>query len=213
MANVVKWSGVSVAIQSALATAKTISGITKASPAVATSAAHGFVDGDILVLDILGMNQLDGRVVRVDNSATNTFEIEGVDSTSYDTFSSGTAQLVTFGTSISTMTGLSASGGDYDFIDTTTIHDTVKSQVPGPAAPGTYSFESLWDPADAGLIALKAAADAQSTRAVRFTWPNGFKLLFQGYIGCSMIPTGSAQDKVITPVTVTMFGRSQAYAT
>lgn len=217
---VVKWSGVAVAVQSALGTAKDIVSITKANPGVVSTdygspspAGHGFSNGDYVVLDVLGMNQLDGRVVRVANATTYTFELEGVDTTNYDTFSSGSVQKATFGTTINTLTGLSASGGDYDFIDTTTIHDTVKTQVPGPAAPGTYSFESIWDPADTGLIALKAAADAQALRAIRFTWPNGYKLVFNGYIGCSMIPTGSAQDKVITPVTVTMFGRAQAYAT
>jgi hypothetical protein len=219
MATVVKWSGVAVAVQSALGTARDIASITKANPGVVNTdfgsptVAHGFSNGDYVVLDVLGMNQLDGRVVRVANVTTNTFELEGVDASAYDTFSSGSVQKITYGTTLSTLTGLSASGGDYDFIDTTTIHDTVKTQVPGPAAPGTYSFESIWDPADTGLIALKAAADAQALRAIRFTWPNGYKLVFNGYIGCSMIPTGSAQDKTITPVTVTMFGRAQAYST
>lgn len=217
---VVKWSGVAVAIQSALGTAKDIASISKANPGVVSTdygspspAGHGLSNGDFVVLDVLGMNQLDGRVVRVANVTTHTYELEGVDTTNYDAFSSGSHQKVTYGTTINTLTGLSASGGDYDFIDTTTIHDTVKTQVPGPAAPGTYSFESIWDPADTGLQALKAAADAQALRAIRFTWPNGYKLVFNGYIGCSMIPTGSAQDKVITPVTVTMFGRAQAYST
>lgn len=216
---VVKWSGVAVAVQSALGTARDIASISKANPGVVNtdygspSVPHGFSNGDYVVLDVLGMNQLDGRVVRVANVTTYTFELEGVDTSNYDTFSSGSVQKITYGTTINTLTGLSASGGDYDFIDVTTIHDTVKNQVPGPAAPGTYSFESIWDPADTGLIALKSAADAQALRAIRFTWPNGYKLVFNGYIGCSMIPTGSAQDKVITPVTVTMFGRAQAYST
>lgn len=213
MATVVKWSGVQVAIQSALAATKTISAISKANPGSVTSNAHGYSNGDYIVLDVLGMNQLDGRVVRVSNIAANTFDLEGVDTTNYDTFSSGTAAKITFGTTLSTLTGLTASGGDYDFIDTTTIHDTVRTQIPGPAAPGTYSFESIWDPADSGLLALKAAADIQDLRAIRFTWPNGYKLLFNGYVGCSMLPTGSAQDKTVTPVTITMFGRAQSYAT
>ena len=220
MATVSKWSGVAVAVQSALGTAIDIASITKANPGVVSTdygspspGGHGFSNGDYVVLDVLGMNEVDGRVFRVANVTTHTFQLEGEDTTLYNTFSSGTVQEITFGTSINTLTGLNASGGDYDFIDTTTIHDTTRTQVPGPAAPATYTFESIWDPADTGLIALKSASDVQGLRAIRFVWPNGYRFLFNGYIGASLNPTGSAQDKVVTGVTITAFGRPTAYAT
>jgi hypothetical protein len=218
MATVVKWSGVTVAVQSALGTAKDIASITEASPAVVstdygspTPAGHGFSNGDYVVLDVLGMNEVDGRVFRVAGVTTHTFQLESEDSSSYNTFVSGSVQKITFGNTVTTLTGLSASGGDYDFIDTTTIHETVRTQIPGPAAPGVYSFESFWDPADTGLRALKAASDVQGLRACHFAWPNGYRLLFNGYIGASLIPIGSAQDKTTTNVTVTMFGRPTTY--
>ena len=108
------WSNVQVAIQSALAAALPISGITKASPGVVTySSGTDPVDGDYVYLSsILGMYQLDERVVRVDNAngAGNTFELEGVDTTLFDTFSSGNAQVITFGTTLNLITGVTASG-------------------------------------------------------------------------------------------------------
>ena len=122
MATVTKWSNVAVAMQSALAAADTITGITKASPGVATSTAHGLNNGDYVYLSINGMHQLNDRVVRVANVAANTFELEGIDTTSFDTFTSGTAEAVTFGTSITTATTVSSDGGGFDLIDTTTIH-------------------------------------------------------------------------------------------
>lgn len=213
MATISKWSGVTVAVQSALAAAKTITAITKASPAVATSTAHGYANGEEIVLDILGMHQLDDRVIRVANQAANTFELEGVDSTLYDTFTSGTAQLITFGTSINIIRGLTASGGEPEFIDTTTIHDTVRTQIPGALAPGSFALEMFWDPADTGFIALKAAADASDLRAIKFTWPNGRKLYFTGYVAASGLPTGTAQDLVTTSATFTIRGRTTAYST
>jgi hypothetical protein len=211
MAQVYKWSGVGVAVQSALGANKTITGITTANPGVVTSASHGLTSGDIVVLSVLGMNQLNDRVVRVDDEDTNTFELEGVDTSAYDTFVSGTANEVTFGTTLSTLVDLNASGGDFDFIDITTIHDTVRSQIPGTASPASYSFTSLWDPADAGLIALAAAAAAQAKRAIRFSWPNGARLYFNGYVGATGLPTGTAQNRVETPVTMTMQGRATFY--
>jgi hypothetical protein len=219
MANPVKWSGVAVAVQSALGTAVTLANITNASPGVANSdygspspSGHGYSSGDYVVLDVLGMDQVDGRVFRVATPTTYTFQLESENTTSFNTFSSGSVQKITYGITVNTLVTVSASGGDYDFIDTTTIHDTIRTQIPGPAAPATYTFESFWDPSDTGLAALKAASDAQGLRAIRFTWPNGFKLVFNGYIGCSMIPTGSAQALVTTGITITAFGRPTTYS-
>jgi hypothetical protein len=213
MATVTKWSNVAVAMQSALAAADTISGITKANPGVATSTSHGLSNGDYVYLTVNGMHQLNDRVVRVANVAANTFELEGVDTTAFDTFTSGTAEAVTFGTSITTATTVSSDGGNFDFIDTTTIHVNARSQVPGLPNATTYNMDHLWDPADAGQIAMKSASDAQARRAFKFTFGTGGKIMvFAGYVGFNGAPGGSAQDKVTTPSTITSNGKPTYYA-
>ena len=78
MASVKKWSNVAIAMQSALAAAKTITGITKAAPGVVSSTAHGYSNGDYVYLEVLGMWQLNGRVFRVCNVATDSFRLEAV---------------------------------------------------------------------------------------------------------------------------------------
>ena len=218
MATVRKWSGVAVAMQSALGVNKTITGIAKGATATVT-ATHDLSAGDYVVFDVLGMHQLNGRVFRVLSvSTTVSFVIEGaagasLDTTSFDTFTSGTCNKITFGTSITTATSMSASGGDFDFIDTTTIHDLVKTQTPGTANPLSYSFDNIWDASDAGQIALKAASDAQAKRAFKFTFGSGGPIMvFNGYVGFTGAPTGSAQDKVVSPATVTAFGSPTYYA-
>lgn len=81
--------------------AKTITGITQATEAVVTSAAHGFSNGDELFIDaIVGMTELNGRNVIVSNSATNTFKIKDlygnyIDSTAFTAYASaGTASRI-----------------------------------------------------------------------------------------------------------------------
>jgi len=215
MPNVSKWIAVGVAVQSTLATAQPITGVTKASPGVATyTGTDTYANGDYVVISASGMNQINGRVFRVAglNVGSKTFQLEDEDTSNYDTFTSGTAAEITFGTSMSTATGLSATGGDFDFIDTTTIHDNVRTQIPGLASPAVYSFESIWDAADTALVAFKAASDAQAQRAVRFTFANGQKVVFNGYIGATLLPTGNAADKVTTAVQITMFGRPTIYS-
>jgi len=218
MATVRKWSGVAVAMQSALGANKTISAIAVGATATVT-ATHDFSAGDYVVFNVLGMSQLNGKVYRVLSvSTTVSFVIEGtgsasLDTTGYSAFTSGTCNKITFGTSITTATSMSASGGDFDFIDTTTIHDLVKSQTPGTANPLSYSFDNLWDASDAGQIAMKAASDLQAQRAFKFTFGTGGPIMvFNGYIGFTGAPTGSAQDKVVSPAVVTAFGTPTYYA-
>jgi hypothetical protein len=208
-----KWSNVAVALQSALAAADTITGITKANPGVVTATAHGISNGEYVFLLVSGMHQLNGRVVRAANVAANTFELEGVDTTLFDTFSSGTAEVITFGTSITTATTISNSGGGFDFLDTTTIHGNAKTQTPGLPAAATYSMDHLWDPADAGQVAMKTASDAQARRAVKFTFGTGGKIMvFAGYVGFSGAPAGSAQAVVTCQAVFTLDGTPTYYA-
>jgi Phage tail tube protein, TTP len=213
MATVRKWANVAVVFQSALAAADTVTAITKANPGVATATAHGFVNGDFVLLTVQGMYQVDGKVVRVANKTNDTFELEGINTTTYETFSSGTAELITFGNSITTATSMSATGGDFDFIDTTTIHMNRKTQIPGLSNPETYTFDNLWDIADAGQVAMKAASDAQAQRAFKFTFGTGGPIMvFTGYVGFTGAPGGNAQDKVTSSASITAFGTPTYYS-
>lgn len=213
MATARKWSNVSVAMQSALAAAKTITAISKASPGVASSTAHGYSNGDYVLLTVSGMYQVNGRVFRVAGVATDTFQLEGENTTNYDTFSSGTAEKITFGTTLATITTLSSSGGDLNFIDTTTIHSNVRTQIPGTANPLSYNFDNVWDVSDAGLVAMKAAYDASSARCFKFVFGTGGQIMvFNGYVGASLAPTGSAQELVTTPASITAYGTPTYYS-
>jgi len=75
---------------------KSISAITKANPAVVTATSHGYSNGDhVWINDVGGMTEVNGRRYTVANKTTNTFELSGVDSSNYTTYtSSGTAAKV-----------------------------------------------------------------------------------------------------------------------
>lgn len=206
------WTNVQVAMQSALASAKTITGITKANPAVVTSTAHGYINGDILILSVMGMWQVDTQTVRVANQTANTFELEGVDSTAFDTFTSGNAQAITFGTTFSTMGDFTTSGGDFEMIDITTVHDSNKKTIPGAASAIECSGNFNWDPADAGQIAMKNASQARVLRAMKIQFSDGSKWYFTGYPGYAGNPAGSAGAKVTSPFKISGYGRSSFYA-
>ncbi len=212
MASARKWSNVAVAMQSALGPDITITAISKAAEGVVT-ATNTLSNGDFVVLTIQGMFQLNDRVARVKTVSGSGFTLEGVDTTLFDTFTSGTANKITFGTSITTATTVNASGGDFTFVDTTVIHTNTKTQIPGTANPATYTFDNIWDVTDAGLLAMKLASDGQAKRAFKFTFGTGGQIMcFNGYCGATILPGGTAQGLVTTSTVITMFGSPTYYS-
>ncbi len=212
MATAKKWSNVAVAMQSALGSIITVTAISKAAEGVVT-ATNALANGEYVVLSVQGMRQVDDRVFRVKAVSGTGFTLEGENTTAFDTFTSGTCQKITFGTSITTATSLSVSGGDFDFIDTTTIHQAARSQVPGLPSASNFSFDNIWDVSDAGLTAMKSASDAQAKRAFMFTFGTGGQIMvFNGYVGASLLPGGSAQQLVTTKTAITMNGTPTYYA-
>ena len=50
------------------------------------------------------------------NTTANTFELEGEDTSTYDTFTSGSLQLITWGASFDVIQNVQPSGGEFDSI-------------------------------------------------------------------------------------------------
>ena len=82
-------------------TAKNITAITKANPAVVTSSSHGFENGEeVFISGVVGMTEVNDRNYKVADKTTNTFELQDMSSTdvnssSYTTYASGgTAERV-----------------------------------------------------------------------------------------------------------------------
>jgi Flp pilus assembly protein TadG len=70
--------------------ARNITNITRANPAVVTASGHGFANGDeIYIRNVSGMTQVNNRVFTVANATANTFQLQGVNSSSYNSYSSG----------------------------------------------------------------------------------------------------------------------------
>ena len=210
MATAKVWKNVDVKMQSAIAAAKTITAISKASPAVVSCTAHGYSNGDIVFILAEGMFQVDARVFRVSGVTTDSFKLESEDSTEFDDFISGTVAKVTLGTTITTATTISSSGGDFAMIDKTTIHQNTRSEMPGLPNAINYSMEHIWDPSDAGLKAMKVASDLQQRRVFKFTIGDAI-VLFAGYVGCTLLPGGQAQDLVKTSSVFTLDGTPTYY--
>ncbi len=205
-------SGLKLFMESAIATAKTISGITKAAPGVVSSTTHGFVNNDIVLLEVQGMVELNGRLFKVVNVAADTFQLAGVDgstgidTTLYNTFSSGTAKKVTLGTSITGVQEFTFSGGDIKTVDTTTVNDLVDTQIVVGAAAQAADLTMQWDPSSAAQQAMIAAFQTRANKGFKVMWPDGAFVLWYGTVGYTGAPGGGKQGVTTSPAKITMLG-------
>ena len=205
-----KNSGLAMLMQSAIAAPKTITIATNADPGVFTSTAHGYNDGDIILLEIDGMPDLNERLFQVYAKATDTFQLEdvdgisGIDTTSLGTFISGTAKKLTMGISIVGVQEFAPSGGEPKYLDTTTVHDLNDRQVVNGSTAMSYSLTFQWDPANAAQAAMLAAFKASAQRGFKITWPNGRTCMFYGTVGFSGMPGGGNQGITTTTAGVAL---------
>lgn len=205
-------SGLKLFMESAIASAKTISGITKAAPGVVSSTAHGFVTNDIVLLEVQGMVELNGRLFKVVNTAADSFQLAGVDGTTgidttlYNTFSSGTAKKVTLGTSITGVQEFTFSGGDIKTVDTTTVNDLVDTQIVVGAAAQAADLTMQWDPSSAAQQAMIAAFQTRANKGFKVMWPDGAFVLWYGTVGYTGAPGGGKQGVTTSPAKITMLG-------
>lgn len=172
-----------VQIQTALASAKTITGITKVTEAVIT-ATHDYSVGDYILIEAVGgMTQINNRVVRVKSvSTTVSFVAEGLDSSNYTTYTSGgTAKKITFGSSFDNITQLDLPDGAPDEVDVTTIHDDEKQIEFGHKSAQNGTLSLIANPLAAAVVEVQTASKALARRAFLVTLASGQKALFNAY--------------------------------
>lgn len=167
-----------VEVQSTLAAAKTITAITKASPGVVSSTAHGYSNGDVVVLAIEGMSQLNGVACRVSAVAADAFTLEGIDTTTFSTFTSGTAQKVTAFDTFSSLQSISLPNQESAKLDITTIHDNAAQETLGLAGAVSGTMTGLFSPTETAVTNIRNATRATSPRAFRITFETGAKAIF-----------------------------------
>lgn len=206
------WSNVTIDIQTALGAPQVISSISKANPGLVTYVGTDPANNDILTADIAGMTELHKRAFAVqnENTGSNTFDV-GEDTTGYHTFVGGTFTPVTMGASMTNVQDVTASGGDPEFADITTVHDQIRRRVPTVVSPFSIQFGCIFDPDDAAMIELAKASRTITTRVVKIIFADGSFMVGNAYISAAGVPTGSAQDVVKTNVSMEFQGLPTVY--
>ncbi len=192
-----------------------ITGISNAATAVATASAHGFANGDIVIIKS-GWQRINERMFRVAASTAGTFELEGLDTSDTSAFpagtSSGSAQKVTAFTQISQVIGISTSGGEQQFATVSPLESDFEIQIPTMYSAQTLSMEIGDDPSLAGYVALKKAADARAIRPLLLQNKNGSKIYYYGYVSLNETPTKNKGQVDTVNSTFSLLSRPTRYA-
>lgn len=208
-------NGAVVSIASTYGSPVTITAISNASTAVVTAAAHGFTDGDLIVITS-GWSRLNGRVVRVDNSATGTFELEGIDTSNTTLFppagGAGSCREVTAWTQITQVLEFTTQGGEQQFVTYSFLEEDVERQLPTVKSPSSFQMTIGDDAALPWYAILSAANDDRDPRAVRIVLPTSSIILYNGYVTLNKTPTLTKNEIMGLQSTVSLVADPVRYA-
>lgn len=199
-------NGTIFALATTLGTAVAVSAITNANPGVATSTAHGFSDGNILLFSM--PSRLDQRVIRVDTPTTNAFNLEGVDTTSTTLYPSGfgvgTVQLASNFVSVSQVTDVQSAGGEQQFFQWVYLEDGRQRQRPTFKNARSITLVMDYDPSLAWHAALLAADQANTVYVLRATLPTGAVIYYSVYVGFDGEPTFTINENQQTTASLSL---------
>lgn len=181
MANV-KGRNVKIEIAATYSAAKTVTAVTLANPGVATSATHGMANDTVgYFSSVGGMAQLEGQACRVKNQATNTFELQGLNTTNFTAFTSGSFIPVNTWATLAESTSYDIGGGAAAKLDVTTLIDIVQKEEQGLLPVSNVSCGVIaQDTPSAAMQLLEAAVQSQGAVLVRITLSNGAVRIFRG---------------------------------
>ena len=174
-------TGTTFFVASVIASSKTTTVVTNASEAVVTSAAHGYSNGDIVEMTS-GWGRLNRRVFRIKSVATDTFALEGADTTNTTFFPVGTGvgsvrKITTF-TQITNVMNPQSSGGEPKTIAYKFVESDVEYSINDGFSATSYTLELDADSiGSAGYTALKTLTDVQTDTVMKMVSRSGALIL------------------------------------
>lgn len=209
-------TGTTFSIATAFGAALTVTAGTNAAECVLTSTGHGLANGD-LVLTSLSWGRIDKRAFRVKSVATNTFVLEGCDTTNTSFFPNGTTvgsvQKITTTQQITQVLQPSGSGGDPKNVEFKYTESDVAFSINDGFSATVYSLDIDADAiGTAGYTALKTYTDTQTLTVLKMVTRSGSVILYPGTVALN--ESVQLQDGQINRVKATMNcqGRVTRYA-
>ena len=154
-----------------------ISAITKANPAVATKTSHGLTTGQVVkVASAGGMVEINGRIGIVRVLTADTFELGGIDSTAFTTYTTG-ASVTPTACKVSGLEQYQISGQAATQIPATDLDSTQIENLTGLSGAGSMTLTLQKVFSDDGQKALEASANTPGVNVAITLTPKGVTAL------------------------------------
>ena len=196
------------------AAAKTITALTNASPAVATSTTHGYSDGDEVLISS-GWDDVNDSVYKVDQLTADTFSLVDLDTTNTDFFpastGTGTAKKISSWVEIPQILTINNTGGDPNFAEIRPLARRNAIKVPIGFQAESINMEIGLDPANATYKAMLAIGRVSTKCAFKQVVPGGLVTYGYGYMITSQRGKQQAGNAITASVVLTILGSSVSY--
>ncbi len=196
------------------AAAKTVTAVTNANPAVATSTAHGYATGDE-ILFTSGWEDATDSVYKIEVVDANSFKILGLDTSNTGFFpagtGTGTAQKISGWASIPQVLTISGSGGDARFTDVQLLAKRNSLKIPTGFNATSITMSLAHDAANANYIAMVGISRNLSKVAFKQVISGGAVTYGYGYLSVSEMPKLNSNQVNSVDAALTVIGRSISY--
>lgn len=161
-----------------------ITAITRANPAVVTSAGHGRADGDVVRINgVVGMEEVNGESFVIDVLSANTYSLLGVNSTDYGAYASGGRADVGSFSQLCELTGYNRQGGTSPEIPATSICSDAQEFEIGLPDFGSVQLDYNFAPSTSVQQAIQAAYDSGEVMAAKVVLPKqGGTMVMLGFV-------------------------------
>lgn len=197
------------------ATAKGITALTNANPAVATSVAHGFLDNDEVLLN-LGWEDANG-VWRVDQLSADSFGVLGLDATDTDFYpaggGTGTAQKVSGWVEIPQVLTINTTGGDPRYTPINPLARRNAIQKPTGFNPSSIELGLGWDPSLPAYQQMQSISRRLKQVALKMSLSGGAVAYAFGTLAVSEIPALTSGQPNTVRAAMAVDGRMISYFT
>lgn len=206
--------GSAIYFSSTFAASKTVSALTNANPAVATSTAHGYSDNDAVLYEG-GWEDYDESVFLVNQTATDTFEFLGMNATNTTFFSPGagvgTAKKISSWVQVPQVLTVQTQGGDARF---TTVQELAKrnsTSIPTGFNATTMTLSLAHDPDDSSFITMLDVSRATTKVALKIVIGGGGSLYGYGYLTVNEMPSMTPNQVNTVTAALSFLGRPVSY--
>lgn len=206
--------GSSQQFSNTLASAKTVTAITNANPAVATCTGHGYTTGDEIMLSS-GWEDATDSVYKIESVDANSFKLLGLDTTNTSFFPTGsgvgTAQKLSAWTAIPQVLTISASGGDARFTDVNPLAKRNGIRIPTGFNATSVTLSLGFDATNASYKSMVGISRSLSKVAFKQVLSGGSTQYGWGYMTVSEFPKLNNNQVNTVDAALTFLGRTMSY--